>query len=55
MKLEFIDIEKRDEDYELLGDYKQEYHVEHEEDGLIGKIGKIDRYMFNRLKLKEKV
>lgn len=53
-EVEFIDIEKRDEDYELLGDYKQEYHEEHEGDGLIGKIGKIDRYMFNRLKIKRK-
>lgn len=53
-EVEFIDIEKRKEDYELLGNYKQEYHEEREKNGLIGKISKIDRYALNRLKIKRK-
>ncbi len=52
--VEFIDIEKKDEDYELLGNYKQEYHEEREKGGLIGKISKIDQYTLNRLKIKRK-
>lgn len=51
-EVEFIDIKKRDEDYELLGNYKQEYNEEREKDGLIGKISKIDRYALNRIKIK---
>ena len=53
-EVEFIDIKKRDEDYKLLGNYKQEYHEEREKDGLLGKISKIDRYTINRLKIKRK-
>lgn len=53
-EVEFIDIKKRDEDYTLLGNYKQEYHEEREKDGLLGKISKIDRYTINRLKIKRK-
>lgn len=53
-EVEFIDIKKRDEDYRLLGNYKQEYHEEREKDGLLGKISKIDRYTINRLKIKRK-
>lgn len=53
-EVEFIDIKKRDEDYRLLGNYKQEYHEEREKDGLLGKISKIDRYTINRLKIKRR-
>ena len=53
-EVEFIDIKKRDDDYKLLGNYKQEYHEEREKDGLLGKISKIDRYTLNRLKIKKK-
>ena len=53
-EVEFIDIAKRDEDYELLGNYKQKYHEEREKDGIIGKISKTDRYTLNRLKIKRK-
>ena len=53
-EVEFMDIKKRDEDYKLLGNYKQEYHEEREKDGLLGKINKIDRYTINRLKIKGK-
>ena len=53
-EVEFIDIKKRDDDYKLLGNYKQEYHEEREKDGLLGKISKIDRYTLNRLKIKRK-
>lgn len=53
-EVEFIDIKKRNEDYKLLGNYKQEYHEEREKDGLLGKISKIDRYTINRLKIKRK-
>lgn len=52
-EVEFIDIEKRDEDYKLLGDYRQEYPEEREITGLVGKIKKIDRYTLNRLKIKK--
>lgn len=34
-EVEFIDIQKRDDDYKLLGNYKQEYHEEREKDGLL--------------------
>ena len=53
-EVEFIDIAKRDEDYELLGNYKQEYREERENDSLIGKFSKVDRYILNRLKIKRK-
>lgn len=53
-EVEFIDITKREEDFKLLGNYKQEYHEEREKGGLIGKISKIDRYALNRLKIKRK-
>lgn len=53
-EVEFIDITRRDEDYELLGNFKQEYHEEREKKGLIGKISKIDQYTLNRLKIKRK-
>ena len=53
-EVEFIDIKKRDDDYKLLGNYKQEYHEEREKDGLLGKISKIDRYTLNRIKIKKK-
>lgn len=51
-EVEFIDIVKRDEDYKLLGNYKQEYHEEKEKTGLAGKVKKVDRYTLNRLKIK---
>lgn len=53
-EVEFIDIQKRDDDYKLLGNYKQEYHEEREKDGLLGKISKIDCYTINRLRIKRK-
>lgn len=34
-EVEFIDIVKRDEGNEFLGDYKQEYHDEREKEGLL--------------------
>ena len=53
-QVEFIDIEKREDDYKLLGDYKQKYDKEKETTGLIGKIKKTDRYTLNRLRIKKK-
>lgn len=53
-QVEFIDIEKREDDYKLLGDYKQKYDKEKETTGLIGKIKKTDRYALNRLRIKKK-
>lgn len=50
----FIDIKKIDEDYELLGAYKQDYHEEREAIGLLGKIKKIDKYTINRFRIKKK-
>ena len=52
-EVEFIDIKKIKEDYEVLGDYKQEYCEEYEKDGLIGKIKKCDIYFLNRLRIKK--
>lgn len=53
-QVEFIDIKKNEEDYKLLGDYKQEYKEEKEKTGISGKIKKLDRYAINRLKIKKK-
>lgn len=53
-QVEFIDIEKREDDYKLLDDYKQKYDKEKETTGLIGKIKKTDRYTLNRLRIKKK-
>lgn len=53
-QVEFVDIEKREEDYKLLGDYKQKYDKEKETTGFIGKIKKTDRYTLNRLRIKKK-
>ena len=53
-QVEFIDIEKREDDYKLLGDYKQKYDKEKETTGFIWKIKKTDRYTLNRLRIKKK-
>lgn len=53
-EVEFIDIEKRKEDYDLLGDYRQKYQEEREKDGLLGKLEKIDRYALKRLRIKSR-
>ena len=53
-QVEFIDIEKREDDYKLLDDYKHKYDKEKETTGLIGKIKKTDRYTLNRLRIKKK-
>lgn len=53
-QVEFIDIERKVEDYELLGDCKQTYSDEREANGNIGKVKKIDQYTLNRLKNKRK-
>lgn len=53
-QVEFIDIEKREDDYKLLGDYKQKYDKEKETTGFIGKIKKADKYTLNRLRIKKK-
>ena len=53
-EVEFIGITRNDADYELLGNYKQEFCGEWEKKGFIGKFKKIDRYAFNRLKIKRK-
>lgn len=51
-QVEFIDIERKEEDYELLGECKQTYSDEREANGNIGKVKKIDQYTLNRLKKK---
>ena len=53
-EVEFIDIDKREDDYELLGDYRQNYQEEREKDGLLGKLKKIDCYALNRLRIKSR-
>lgn len=53
-QVEFIDIERKEEDYELLGECKQTYSDEREANGNIGKVKKIDQYTLNRLKNKRK-
>ena len=53
-QVEFIDIEKREDDYKLLGDYKQKYDKEKETTGLIGKIKKTVDTQLNRLRIKRR-
>ena len=53
--VEFIDIKRIDEDYILLGEYKQKFHGENEPVGLKGKLSKIDRYIWNRILIKMKL
>ena len=50
--VEFIDIKRIDKDYILLGEYKQEFRVENEIQGLKGKLTKIDKYVFNRFHMR---
>lgn len=49
--VEFIDIEKNIDDYNLLGNFRENYH-EGEKSGMVGKLSKVDRYIANRLKIK---
>ena len=48
--VEFKDIRRIDDDYALVSDYFQNFGNEFEKTGFIGKLSKIDRYFFNRLK-----
>lgn len=50
-EVEFLDIQKKDQDYYLLGNVREEYH-ESERTGFIGKLKKLDRYSLNRIKIK---
>lgn len=52
-EVEFIDIKRIDEDYELLGDYTQDFSNEFEKIGVIGKLSRVDQYLFNRIKAKK--
>lgn len=47
--VEFIDIEKRENDNILLEGHIKDFRDERERDGIVGKIQKIDRYFFWRL------
>lgn len=47
--VEFIDIQRIEEDYNLLGDFILDFRKENERTGLIGRLTKIDKYLFNRI------
>ena len=53
-EVEFIDIKRKDEDYQLLGDYRKIYCEEAEKNGFLGKVKKIDKFALNRMKIKKK-
>ena len=50
--VEFIDIEKIDEDYKLVGDAIQIFNDETEKKGFLEKLKRIDKYAKNRIKNK---
>lgn len=52
--VEFLNIKKNDNDNELLENYVKEYAEERERTGFFGKLSKIDKYTFNRLRIKKK-
>lgn len=52
-EVEFLDIKRIDEDYELLGEYTQDFSNEYEKAGIIGRISKIDKYILNRIRNKK--
>ena len=49
----FIDIERRESDYNLLGKLHNRYESEREGASLKSKLKKIDRYTLNRLRIKK--
>lgn len=49
----FKDIKRINEDYNLLNERPQDFSTEHEKGGVLGKIRKIDKYTFNRLKIRK--
>lgn len=50
----FLEIKKIDADYELLGSYRMNFCKEQEKRGITGKLSKLDRYILNRLQIKQK-
>lgn len=52
--VEFIDIKKIDKDYELLGDYKQQFAEENESTGFVEKFRKLNKYTLNRVHIRKK-
>lgn len=55
-KVEFLDIQRIDDDYVLLGDFTLDFKKEVEKTGFIGRLSKIDKYIINRIfaRMKEK-
>lgn len=51
--VEFIDIDIIKSDYELLESYQKDFRLEREDNGIIGKLKKINKYTINRFKLKK--
>lgn len=51
-EVDFLDIRRIEDDYILLGDVREEYH-ELERQGIVGKLKKIDCYIFKRIKNKQ--
>ena len=51
--VEFMDIKRIEEDFNLLGNYKQYFHGENELAGLKGKLSKLDRYAINRIRIRK--
>lgn len=54
-EVEFIDIQKNPEDYQLLGDNRQTFEDEREKSAYKARILKIDKYILRRLKYRNKV
>lgn len=52
-EVEFIDIKRIEEDFKLLGNYKQCFYGENELSGLRGKLRKLDRYTLNRIHIRK--
>lgn len=51
--VEYMDIKRIDEDYDLLGTNTQNYSNEFEKTGVVGKMFKLNKYLLNRIKHKK--
>lgn len=52
--VEFLDIKRIEEDYNLLGEYTPDFGKELERAGFVGRLKKIDKYLLNRLHSRKK-
>ena len=51
-KVEFIDILRIEDDYNLLGDFSLDFKKEVEKTGFVGRLSKIDKYLLNRIRIR---